>query len=135
MAIHAGWKGLAQDILAHAYTYLSDQGIPGESCHWAIGPCISQQSFEVGPELVDLFYRQGLGLSSEDLALIMMKGKLDRWHVDLASLALLRLKSLGVPAHKISIIRSDTRQNSQLWHSYRRDGVQSGRNWSWIERG
>lgn len=133
MAIHAGWRGLAQDFLSHAYSHVASQGLDPLECEWGIGPSISRESFEIGPEVLEHF--QSSPHYGPDLSWSVQKGLFDRWHLDLQTLAVLRLMKLGVDPSRISVIRTDTKTNPSQWHSYRRDGEHAGRNWSWIEHG
>ncbi len=133
MAIHAGWRGLAQDIIGEVTKFIAAKGFALKDCEWGIGPSISPESYEVGPELVEAFAQ--LPRYREDLSWALTKGPADRWHLDLAALCVLTLRQEGVVPHHISVIRSDTKGNKELWHSYRRNGEHAGRNWSWIEHG
>jgi YfiH family protein len=132
MSIHAGWKGLAQDILGAACQVLAKENIPFTDCKIGIGPCISLDSFEVGPEVIDQFRRGAYALDDETLAWASSKGQSDRWHLDLGLMTALRLREAGFKAEQLSVIRSCTRKNPMVWHSFRRDGQRAGRNWSWI---
>lgn len=133
MAIHAGWRGLAQDFIAQVVGYIHAKGYDLKDCEWGIGPCISPESFEIGPEVLDAFEQQAV--YQEALSWSTTKGRDDRWHLDLATMTVLRLRQEGVNPKHISVIRSDTKTHPELWHSYRRDGEHAGRNWSWIEHG
>lgn len=132
MAIHAGWKGMAQDILGTACQILAREGVPLSTCKVGIGACISLDSFEVGPEVIDQFRQGAYRLDDETLAWVASKGQGDRWHLDLGLMAALRLKKAGLQAEQLSVIRSCTRKNPMVWHSFRRDAQRAGRNWSWI---
>lgn len=132
MAIHAGWKGLSQDILGTALQVLEAEGIPQAECRIGIGACISLDSFEVGPEVIDQFRRSAYHLEDETFAWASSKGQGDRWHLDLGLLAALRFKKAGFQPEQLNIIRSCTRKNPMIWHSFRRDRERAGRNWSWI---
>jgi YfiH family protein len=135
MAIHAGWRGVAQDIVGHGLGILKGKGFKLEDCHWGIGPCLSLQSFEIGPDVIRALTDGAFAMTPDEFAWCSMKGKGDRWHLDLAALVTLRLKRVGVAGKSISVIRADTRTEAETWHSYRREGEGVGRNWSWIERG
>ncbi|MES2743890.1 MAG: polyphenol oxidase family protein [Bdellovibrionota bacterium] len=133
MAIHAGWRGLAQDILGKVADFVSSKGYDPRECDWGIGPAISSNSFEIGPEVLEHF--NASPVYQTDVAYTVQKGVHDRWHLDLQSLAVLRLGRIGVAPERVSVIRTDTKTNPELWHSYRRNGEQAGRNWTWIEHG
>lgn len=133
MALHAGWKGLAADIVGAALQWMKAQAWDLAQAEFALGPCISLDSFEVGPEILQAFLGEAFAAQPLELAFASSKGVADRWHLDLALLALLQIGRYGVRADKIHVVRSCTKKNSELWHSYRREGVQAGRNWSWIQ--
>ena len=132
MAIHAGWRSAASGIMQKSLDFYQSRGIAPEALQIALGPCIGPQAFEVGPEVVRQFCRPRCGLSREQLAYCLTKGRGDRWHVDLAVYAVLIALVAGVKAAHISVMRSCTREGDGLWHSYRRDGPKAGRNWAWI---
>lgn len=131
--LHAGWKGLGAGIvrkgLALACDYASKKDIFA-----FFGPCISLASFEVGPEVLEVFRSPDFGLSHEQLALALYRSKHDRWHIDLAMLGAFQLLNLGLGPQNITILRSCTYLRSDLWHSYRRTGSPAPSNWtqSWI---
>ena len=54
-AVHAGWRGLVAGVLPRAIEALGDGRILA-----AIGPCISRDRFEVGPEVEEAFAAAGL---------------------------------------------------------------------------
>lgn len=132
MAIHAGWKGMAQDIIGAALQVLAAEAVPLAACKVGIGPCISLDSFEIGPEVIEQYRRGAYRLDDEALAWASSKGQSDRWHLDLGLLAALRFKEAGMQPEQLSVVRSCTRKNPLIWHSFRRDGTRAGRNWSWI---
>jgi len=60
-AIHAGWRGVVGDVVGKAVRGMREAGAPADGLVAAIGPCISLEHFEVGPEVAEEFVRQGLG--------------------------------------------------------------------------
>lgn len=84
-AVHAGWKGLANGVIESTLSELGSDDLQ----IW-LGPCISKESFEVGPELREVF------VLDADNPLCFSKGKADRWHASLAELATRRLQRLGI---------------------------------------
>ena len=131
MVIHGGWRGLAQGILLKGIEIAQRKGV--EKILVELGPCISQQAFEVGPEVVDSLFQPDLTLNQDQKNICLLKGVQDRWHIDLQAFALSQLKNLGIPSHQISVYRSCTFGNSDLWPSYRRDGQKAKRLWSSIQ--
>ena len=56
-AAHAGWKGAFTGILENTITQMCILGATKENITAAIGPCISQASYEVGPEFFEKIHR------------------------------------------------------------------------------
>lgn len=118
-AAHAGWRGLAGQggIGILEATVKRMQG--NELLAW-LGPCIGPQAFEVGDEVRAAF------TTNEPLAADCFKPLLPgKWLADLAALARLRLRALGVS----QIHGNDsspswcTVGNASCFFSYRRDRV------------
>lgn len=132
MAVHAGWRGLAGGILRTVTEVLAEHGIACQDVKVGMGPAISLASFEVGPELVEAFDKNFTDLGLQNPTWILAKGQGDRWHLDLGLAAVLNCLALGFSAQHLSCLRTCTRQQADMWHSYRRDGQKAGRNWSWV---
>jgi YfiH family protein len=127
-AIHAGWRGLFNGIIdATLRALLSDKS----QMKIAVGPAISWKSFEVGPEVVDAAMSRQFGLSSMQQALILSKGRGDRWHIDLRLAAVFALLNAGVESQNIHVMDTCT-YSSKEWHSYRREGKGVASNYSYI---
>ena len=54
-AAHAGWKGAIGGILENTVTAMETLGADRNSIKAVLGPTISQQNYEVGPEFVERF--------------------------------------------------------------------------------
>jgi len=54
-AAHAGWKGALTGIIAATVEAMVDAGAARSAIQAAIGPCITQENYEVGPEFKDRF--------------------------------------------------------------------------------
>ena len=54
-AAHAGWKGARDGVVEATVAAMSALGARPERIVAALGPCIVQASYEVGPEFVDAF--------------------------------------------------------------------------------
>jgi YfiH family protein len=126
-AVHAGWRGLLQGVLAAAVGELG--GRPAAAgLVAAIGPCLSPARFEVGPDVGAAFASAG---HDDHVA----PGAGDRRHVDLRAVAADQLRQLGVAALDVSDActwdftwdstseptRQSTPEREELLHSYRRD--------------
>ncbi len=107
-AVHAGWRGLAADVIKSSVDRVRALA-PGATLTAAIGPAAGSCCYEVGPELHERF----TGFSAGP-------------NLDLKAIARKRLEEAGVTTtHDAGIctICSDP----ALLFSYRRDGVQTGR--------
>jgi YfiH family protein len=101
--LHAGWRGLAEGVVAEGVKALS-----GGALAAVIGPAIGPCCYEVGPEVSKLF--------DDDLT---VGGKLD-----LPRAAERALRAAGVG--RINRIDLCTRDNPELFFSHRRDGRARG---------
>ena len=130
-AAHAGWRGLAGEGGLGVLESLRGSSPVGQTraediLVW-LGPCIGPQAFEVGAEVVAAFCDKGS--SAEHLFKPLRPGK---WLADLAGLARLRLRQLGIERVYGNNSQSDwcTVTNSVRFFSHRRDSPtlgQSGR--------
>ena len=132
MALHGGWRGLAGGIIQNSLEVLSNHSVNLADVIVILGPCIGMEKFEVGPEVIDSFCAEGLGLTNEQLALCCSKGVKDRWHFDLTQAAISMLLNAGLSPENTSALRSCTFNNSSIWPSYRREKVLKSHIYSWI---
>lgn len=115
-AIHAGWRGLYDDIVPAALSQLP----PGVQV--VIGPSIGPCCYEVGDELAAKF---GQRFGSN----VIQQVESGKPHLDLRRIAILQLEQLNVQDLEVSQIC--TACHSDLFYSYRRDGS-SGRMMAFI---
>jgi polyphenol oxidase len=117
--VHAGWRGLAGDILGRVVSRLSGElGVGPEQLTAAIGVGVGPCHYPVGAEVVAALDRFGI-----DRALWLAGDR-----VDLAAWAQARLAARGVPGHSVRLLGRCT-ACSPRYHSYRRDGDRAGRQW------
>jgi uncharacterized protein, YfiH family len=116
-AVHAGWRGLLNGVVANAIQQLPDE--PKNLLAW-IGPAISQRYFEVGADVYDGFLQR----NHEHAAYFTHASEDGKWYADLPGLAEFELRALGVP----EVVQSGlcSYHDESLFYSYRRDG-QTGR--------
>ncbi len=119
--IHAGWRGLAEAVIETTVQAMNSP--PDQILAW-IGPGISQQYFEVGDEVQQLFIASNN--SAEHRFIANRRG---HWLCDLAGLAFDSLTRLEVA----EISRTDycSFRDESLFFSYRRNAV-TGRMASFI---
>ncbi len=121
-AIHAGWRGVAAGVVPKALARMIDRGKlhPGKVIA-AIGPCISQSAFEVGPEVVDEFRK----LFGND-ALVQQRSD-GKGHIDLRRAIQIQLTTAGVGADRIDVSDRCTFRDGDEFFSHRRDHGVTGR--------
>lgn len=109
-AIHAGWKGTVKRIVEKTMAemhrvYATDAFL----CTAAIGPGISQDSFEVGQEVVDTFATAGFAMERYTVMMPDMHGaNIEKPHIDLKEINRQQLINAGVKASNIIISPIDT---------------------------
>ena len=93
-AVHSGWRGTVARILEKTLQQMHQIfGTKGEDIHAGIGPSVSQDSYEVGEEVVSEVQRS-FGHKSELMIPVgTNKAKLDLWKANK-----LQLMEFGVPA-------------------------------------
>ena len=115
-AVHAGWRGLVQRIVAATLARLD---APGSAVTAWIGPAIGPCCYEVGDDVA----RQVAAASSGD---ILRPGRRGRPHLDLVAAAREQLRQGGVRDVR-QVVACTRCDEDRLW-SYRRDGAAAGRN-------
>jgi hypothetical protein len=113
-AAHAGWKGALTGILESTIDAFRTRGSASRDLVAAIGPCIHQPAYEVGPEFRQRFLdadqsfdRHFLGSSNEGRHLF-----------DLPTFVMRKLNQLGV--ERVSISDVCTYTDEESFFSYRR---------------
>jgi hypothetical protein len=89
-AVHAGWRGLAANVLANAVAYFERPA----SLHVFLGPAISFEGYQVGPEVAALF---------ADVTDAVRPDVGDRSRLDLRAVAAWQLRRLGVADERMLI--------------------------------
>jgi polyphenol oxidase len=118
-AIHAGWRGAVAGVVPAAIDALRRRGAKGLVA--AIGPCISADAFEVGPEVIEAFERI-LGARAPVRRRADGKG-----HVDVREAVRLQLCAADVPPDRIDTTDRCTVRDADEFFSHRRDAGLSGR--------
>jgi YfiH family protein len=123
-AIHAGWRGLAQGVVAVGVDALRRLAGPGEPLVAVIGPHIGPCCYEVdGPVLEAL-----RGRFSRSLAGALGPARPGHGMLDLGRLARAELADAGVAGGAVGVLADAcTCCDAARFHSYRRDGARAGR--------
>ncbi len=118
-AAHAGWRGALGGVIEATVQTMIAIGAERSLISAVVGPCISQNAYEVGPDYRDTF----LAASPEN-GRFFAPGKSDRFHFDLPGYCMKRLRDAGVT--KASWTKHCTYANADRFFSYRRT-VHQGR--------
>jgi len=109
-AIHAGWRGLASNIIENTLKKINAKG---KFIVW-IGPHISQEFFEVGAEVRNIFLKNDS--ASAEAFINAANGK---YLLSMLKVAQLKLQNLGV--EKIYVTKNFCTYKNANYYSYRRE--------------
>jgi YfiH family protein len=113
-AAHAGWRGAVGGVLEAAVRTMESIGAARTRIHAAVGPCINQAAYEVGPEFED----NVIGLDAENARFFSNRTPGGRAHFDLPGYVEFRLIQAGLQSVER---RSEcTNANESRFFSYRR---------------
>lgn len=113
-AAHAGWRGALEGIIESAIKEMERLGSRRDRICAAVGPCISQKAYEVGPE----FEAQFVERNSEHQRFFVQRSERARPHFDLPGFVLNRLHEAGI--ENAVDLATCTYENESLFFSYRR---------------
>ncbi len=116
-ACHAGWRGAVRSIAGDTVATMTDRGAAPSQIRAYVSPCLSQEAFEVGPEVAARF----------DDAVTAQPDGTDRPHVDLKAALRRQLEKAGVPSEAIEVSGRCTVQESDDFFSYRATDGPTGR--------
>jgi YfiH family protein len=116
--VHAGWRGVVQNIISHTVQKMNDDlDVAAPQVYAAIGPGLQQDCFEV---------RQDVYLHFPDKYLNNHADNTKRW-LNLSLFIRDQLLKCGIPIDQIEVTSMCTKCSDQLYYSYRRDGINTGR--------
>jgi len=119
--VHAGWRGVADGIVASAVDVLAAGGSEAQELAVAVGPHLRPCCFEVGPEVASRFEAIEGAVKSAD-QLQVQRRRDNSVSLDLAAAILADLSDLGVRGEQVFVATACTRCHPDLFHSYRRNG-------------
>ena len=119
-AAHAGWRGAVGGVIEATLDAMEALGARRGRIAAAIGPCIGQESYEVGPDLRDAVLARG----AADGRFFAEGARPDRWLFDLPGYCAARLAAAGVARH--GWIGRDTLAEEACFFSYRRATLSGG---------
>ncbi|HEX3484964.1 MAG TPA: peptidoglycan editing factor PgeF [Micropepsaceae bacterium] len=113
-AAHAGWNGAFSGVTDSVLDAMIRLGASPERIHAAIGPCIGQASYEVGPEF-EARFREA---DPDNARFFVASAQPDHWQFDLPGYVAHRLRLGGVQSPEILEACTYTREAD--FFSYRR---------------
>jgi len=112
-AAHAGWRGTKDGVLEATVAAMIALGATAQGITAVIGPCISQQAYEVGPEFFAAFIAD-----DPESTRFFIDGPGERMLFDLPAYGLARLHAAGVGHAEWT--RHCTYGDPERFYSYRR---------------
>lgn len=112
-AAHAGWRGAVDGVLEATLDAMEALGANRNNISAVIGPSISQQAYEVGPEFLDTFL-----IDDPNNARFFAGGDGNKAHFDLPGFGLARLRAAGIGHAEWT--RHCTYSDPERFFSYRR---------------
>lgn len=124
-AAHAGWKGALAGVLDNVVEEMCALGATARRIRAAVGPCIQQQSYEVGDEFQQRFVDDD---ASNESFFTTRYGKHGKVHFDVPAYCKYRLEKCGVASEHIDLSDVCTREDSRFF-SARRNNHQGVKGW------
>ncbi|RAI59331.1 peptidoglycan editing factor PgeF [Roseicella frigidaeris] len=119
-AAHAGWRGAVAGVLEATLEAMERLGAARARVVAAVGPCIGQASYEVGPELRAAV----LARDPADARFLAPGRREDRWQFDLPGYCAHRLAAAGVALAEAAGV--DTLAEEARFFSHRRRTLAGG---------
>ena len=119
-AAHAGWRGAVAGVIEATIAAMERLGAARTRIAAAIGPCIAQPSYEVGPDLRDAVLARG----PADARFFAEGRRPDRWQFDLPGYCVARLQAAGIT--RAGWIGRDTLAEEDRFFSHRRATLSGG---------
>jgi len=113
-AAHAGWRGAVGGVLEAAVAAMVNIGADRQNIHAAVGPCIHQSAYEVGPE----FEAEFIAMNSDYCVFFEAPSPGARVRFDLPGFIAQELQRCGVAT--VEPPRQCTFETESLFYSYRR---------------
>lgn len=114
--VHGGWRGISAGIGSNAVNVFRTNGSSPDRLMVLLGPSIQSCCFEVGPEVAKLFPRT-----------CITSGEGNRSFLDLQKAVKDQLTECGLKAANIINSGRCTKCESEVFHSFRREGKKAGR--------
>ena len=113
-AAHAGWKGALGGVLMETVKKMEQLGADRTQIVAAVGPCIHQESYEVGSEFVDQFLEKNY----QNSQFFISSSQNNHYFFNLPRFVLNKLSVLGLS--DVQCVSEDTYADETKFYSYRR---------------
>ena len=114
--VHAGWRGITSGIIENFGKGIVHCNENASDFYVLIGPSIQSCCFEIMDDVLDSFDSR-----------FYISTKKNKYRVDLQAWTVYQLIKIGFSKEKINNINKCTFCLNDFYHSYRRDGSNSGR--------
>lgn len=111
---HAGWKGAKGHVIENTVDKMTSLGANQNNIHAVVGPCITQDSYEVDTK----FYKKFLALDEKNTSYFKNSQNSKHFLFDLLGYVKSKLTKLSLKS--VTAIGLDTYSNEDLFFSYRR---------------
>jgi len=126
--IHSGWKGTVKKIAKKSVEFMKEKyNLNPKDIICVIGPTIRKCHFEVKQDVKDIFYNEFKTMQNID-DIIKYNEQTKTYFIDTVEINKNLLKEEGIPEENIIDSKICTYCNSNIMHSYRKEGEKSGRN-------
>ena len=115
--VHAGWRGLVYGILESTSQLILENGYKLHDFEIFIGPSIQKCCFEISDDIVGNF----------KIECVTPTKKSGKYKVDLQYQARREMIQMGFKKNQIKVSTDCTYCSQEKYHSFRRDGKNSGR--------
>ena len=115
--VHAGWRGLVYGILENTSQIILENGYKLHDFEIFIGPSIQKCCFEIRDDIVGNF----------KIECVTPTQKTGKYKVDLQYQARREMTQIGFKKKQIKVSTDCTYCSQEKYHSFRRDGKNSGR--------
>ena len=119
-AVHAGWRGAVAGVIEATVAAMVGLGASPTAIVAVIGPCIGQDSYEVGADLRDAV----LAREPDHVRFFVAGRREARWQFDLAGYCAARLAAAGI--RSVSVLGVDTAADEAMFFSHRRRTLAGG---------
>lgn len=126
--VHSGWAGTTKKIIKTAIDKLVKKyNSKIEDLICAIGPTIRQCHFEVEEDVRNIFYNEFKYMRNID-KIIKIGEKQGKYYIDTVEINKNLMKEIGILEENIIDCEVCSLCNSEIIHSYRKNGKKAGRN-------